>query len=101
MRRIIKNFLRDLGFVNTLEADELLDGLGNQPVELKKNPEDLELLNVIFRSFHTIKRGADFLNIGPLVAVGQSTKSETSDISGRGREFPSQATREEQRQSGA
>ncbi|MGH8550351.1 MAG: chemotaxis protein CheA [Methylococcales bacterium] len=52
-----------------VEAGELLDELGKQLVELEKTPEDFDLLNAIFRSFHTIKGGAGFLSIGPLVAV--------------------------------
>ncbi len=52
-----------------VEAGELLEELGKQLVELETKPEDFELLNAIFRSFHTIKGGAGFLNIGPLVAI--------------------------------
>lgn len=52
-----------------LEAGELLEDLGEQLVELEQAPEDLELLNAIFRSFHTIKGGAGFLNITPMVSI--------------------------------
>lgn len=52
-----------------IEAGELLEELGKQLVELENTPEDLDLLNAIFRSFHTIKGGAGFLNINALVAV--------------------------------
>ena len=52
-----------------IEAGELLEELGEQLVVLEKTPDDLDLLNAIFRSFHTIKGGAGFLNIGPLVAI--------------------------------
>lgn len=52
-----------------LEAGELLEELGEQLVELEQAPEDLELLNAIFRSFHTIKGGAGFLNIIPMVSI--------------------------------
>ncbi|MCI0655407.1 MAG: chemotaxis protein CheA [Methylococcaceae bacterium] len=52
-----------------VEAGELLDELGKQLVELEQTPEDFDLLNAIFRSFHTIKGGAGFLNIVPLVSV--------------------------------
>ncbi len=52
-----------------VEAGEILELLGEQLVELEQSPEDLELLNAIFRGFHTIKGGAGFLALDPLVAV--------------------------------
>ncbi|HHO58718.1 MAG TPA: chemotaxis protein CheA, partial [Thiotrichales bacterium] len=50
-----------------IEAGELFEMLGEQIVELEQNPEDSELLNAIFRAFHTIKGGAGFLKITPMV----------------------------------
>ncbi|MFW5443672.1 MAG: chemotaxis protein CheA [Methylococcaceae bacterium] len=52
-----------------IEAGEILELLGEQLVELEQSPEDLELLNAIFRGFHTIKGGAGFLALDPLVSV--------------------------------
>ncbi|WP_018953899.1 chemotaxis protein CheA [Thioalkalivibrio sulfidiphilus] len=52
-----------------VEAGELLEGLNEQLVELERNPTDRDLLNAVFRSFHTIKGGAGFLNLTHLVAV--------------------------------
>lgn len=52
-----------------LEAGEILELLNEQLVELESNPEDNDLLNAVFRSFHTIKGGAGFLAINPLVDV--------------------------------
>ena len=52
-----------------VEAGELLDGLNEQLVELEQNPDDRELLNAVFRGFHTIKGGAGFLNLHNLVTV--------------------------------
>ncbi len=53
-----------------MEAGEILELLGEeQLVELERSPEDLDLLNAIFRGFHTIKGGAGFLALDPLVAV--------------------------------
>ena len=52
-----------------LEAGELLELLNEQLVELESRPEDNDLLNAVFRSFHTIKGGAGFLSIEPLVDV--------------------------------
>ncbi len=52
-----------------LEAGEILELLNEQLVELESRPEDNELLNAVFRSFHTIKGGAGFLAINPLIDV--------------------------------
>ncbi len=52
-----------------LEAGEILELLGEQLVTLEQSPDDLDLLNAIFRGFHTIKGGAGFLALDPLVGV--------------------------------
>lgn len=52
-----------------VEAGEILELLGEQLVELEQSPEDPELLNAIFRGFHTIKGGAGFLALDPMVTV--------------------------------
>ncbi|MET0105415.1 MAG: chemotaxis protein CheA [Sedimenticola sp.] len=52
-----------------VEAGEILDQLNSQLVELEQNPEDYELLNAVFRGFHTIKGGAGFLSFDALVDV--------------------------------
>lgn len=51
-----------------IEAGEILELLSEQLVALENNPEDTELLNAIFRGFHTVK-GAGFLGLNPMVAV--------------------------------
>jgi len=50
-----------------VEAAEILEGLNEQLVELESQPEDSELLNSIFRGFHTIKGGAGFLSLDAMV----------------------------------
>ncbi len=50
-----------------IEAGEILEQLGEQLVALEQAPQDSDLLNAIFRGFHTVKGGAGFLNITPLV----------------------------------
>ncbi|WP_419147810.1 chemotaxis protein CheW [Pseudoalteromonas 'SMAR'] len=50
-----------------VEAGEILELLSEQLVELENNPEDKELLNAIFRGFHTVKGGAGFLGMTELV----------------------------------
>jgi len=58
-REILADFL--------VEAGEILEVLSEQLVQLEKSPNDYELLNAIFRGFHTIKGGAGFLQLTPLV----------------------------------
>lgn len=50
-----------------IEAGEILELLSEQLVELERSPEDSDLLNAIFRGFHTVKGGAGFLALTPLV----------------------------------
>jgi two-component system chemotaxis sensor kinase CheA len=50
-----------------VEAGEILELLSEQLVELENNPEDNDLLNAIFRGFHTVKGGAGFLSLTELV----------------------------------
>ncbi len=53
MKEIIDDFL--------IEADELIASLDNNCVTLESSPEDLDLLNEIFRAVHTIKGTSSFL----------------------------------------
>lgn len=50
-----------------VEAGEILELLSEQLVELESRPEDKDLLNAIFRGFHTVKGGAGFLALHELV----------------------------------
>ncbi|RMF17733.1 MAG: chemotaxis protein CheA [Gammaproteobacteria bacterium] len=50
-----------------VEAGEILEQLQEQLVELEQNPDDADLLNAIFRGFHTVKGGAGFLQLDNLV----------------------------------
>ncbi|WP_018861334.1 chemotaxis protein CheA [Thioalkalivibrio sp. ALJ3] len=52
-----------------IEAGELLEGLNEQLIDLEQHPDDRDLLNAVFRSFHTIKGGAGFLSLDALVTV--------------------------------
>ncbi|MEX1201208.1 MAG: chemotaxis protein CheA [Methylophaga sp.] len=52
-----------------VEAEEILDGLNEQLVALESQPQDSDLLNSIFRGFHTIKGGAGFLSLDAMVAL--------------------------------
>ncbi len=50
-----------------VEAGEILEQLSEQLVELESRPDDADLLNAIFRVFHTVKGGAGFLQLNELV----------------------------------
>jgi len=52
-----------------VEAGELVQRLGEQLVELESTPGDSELLNAVFRAFHTVKGGAGFLAADPMVLL--------------------------------
>ena len=52
-----------------IEARELLESLGEQLVDLESSPNDMELLNAVFRAFHTVKGGAGFLGLNPMVEL--------------------------------
>ncbi|KZC20750.1 MULTISPECIES: chemotaxis protein CheA [Rhodanobacter] len=52
-----------------VEAGELLQRLGEQLVGLEAAPGDGELLNAVFRAFHTVKGGAGFLALEPMVVL--------------------------------
>ena len=52
-----------------VEAGEILEQLGEQLVSLEQTPTDSDLLNAVFRGFHTIKGGASFISLTALVEV--------------------------------
>lgn len=57
-----------------VEAGEILEKLSEQLVELEQSPDDYDLLNAIFRGFHTVKGGAGFLAIHELVEICHSAE---------------------------
>ncbi len=52
-----------------IEAGEIQETLNEELLDLEQSPDDLDLLNSVFRGFHTIKGGAGFLGMDALVAV--------------------------------
>ena len=50
-----------------VEAGEIIEHLSEQLVELEQRPDDRDLLNAIFRGFHTVKGGAGFLQLNAMV----------------------------------
>ncbi|MCA9281501.1 MAG: chemotaxis protein CheA [Phycisphaeraceae bacterium] len=57
-----------------VEAREHLDAAEAAVLELENNPGDLELINTIFRAFHTIKGVAGFMNFKPIVETAHSAE---------------------------
>jgi two-component system chemotaxis sensor kinase CheA len=51
------------------ESAELMETLGAQLIELERRPQDRELLNAVFRGFHSIKGGAGFFALTPVVEL--------------------------------
>ncbi|MGE8226502.1 MAG: chemotaxis protein CheA [Stenotrophomonas sp.] len=62
-------FADDIAADFILEAQEILDRLGEQLVTLEQAPHDSDQLNAVFRGFHTLKGGAGFLAIHPMVEL--------------------------------
>ncbi len=58
-----------------MEASDLLSDVDSKLVDLEKAPGDKDLLNMIFRGFHTIKGGAGFLNANELVTLCHLTEN--------------------------
>ncbi|HHA2861192.1 chemotaxis protein CheA [Stenotrophomonas maltophilia] len=52
-----------------IEAQEILDRLGEQLVSLEQAPQDAEQLNAVFRGYHTLKGGAGFLGVTAMVEL--------------------------------
>lgn len=61
MQEIFQSFL--------VETKEILEQLDLDLVEIEKRPDDVDLLNQIFRSFHTIKGTSGFLGLEKLQKV--------------------------------
>jgi two-component system chemotaxis sensor kinase CheA len=58
-----------------VEAGEIIELLSEQLVDLEQNPDDSNLLNAIFRGFHTVKGGAGFLQLDALVNCCHSAEN--------------------------
>jgi len=67
MEELLSDFL--------LEAGDMLSEVDSKLMDLEKRPNDSNLLNEIFRGFHTIKGGAGFLNATELVTLCHLTEN--------------------------
>jgi len=63
-----------------VEASEIAARLGEELVSLERAPTDADLLNAVFRGFHTIKGGAGFLNLTPLVELCHALEEQFGEV---------------------
>jgi len=70
-----------------VEAGELYENLNEQLVELERDPHNANLLNSIFRGFHTIKGGAGFIGVTPLVELCHRAENLFDKIRNGEREY--------------
>ncbi len=57
------------------EAQEHIDTIDNRLLTLESNPEDADLLNAVFRVFHTIKGAAGFLALDDMAGLAHTTEN--------------------------
>lgn len=58
-----------------VEALELASNVEEHLLTLERHPDDLEILNAVFRAFHTIKGGAGFVNLPAMVSACHLTEN--------------------------
>jgi two-component system, chemotaxis family, sensor kinase CheA len=58
-----------------VEAIELATNVEEHLLSLERNPDDMQTLNAVFRSFHTIKGGAGFMNLTAMVSACHLTEN--------------------------
>ncbi len=58
-----------------IEGGEILEQLSEQLVQLENEPDNRDLLNAIFRGFHTVKGGAGFLSLTELVHTSHAAEN--------------------------
>lgn len=76
------DFLQDIdllsGFIE--EAFEHLESIEVNVLELEGNPDDSEIINNIFRPFHTIKGVSGFLNLKKIQELAHCTENLLDDV---------------------
>ncbi|HEY8026525.1 MAG TPA: chemotaxis protein CheA, partial [Burkholderiaceae bacterium] len=58
-----------------VEAIDLATNVEEHLLTLERHPDDLNTLNAVFRSFHTIKGGAGFMNLPAMVSACHLTEN--------------------------
>ena len=78
----VPDFLQDKellgGFID--EAFEHLEGIEVNVLELEQSPDDLDIINNIFRPFHTIKGVSGFLNLKTINKLAHATENLLDDV---------------------
>ena len=72
MEELLSDFL--------LEAGEMLSDVDSKLMELEKRPNDSNLLNEVFRGFHTIKGGAGFLGMNAVKTLAHAAEDLLNKI---------------------
>ncbi len=67
MQEILDEFIQ--------EAEEILENLDQELIELENDPTDKDLLNQIFRGMHTLKGGAGFLGLESIINLAHVIES--------------------------
>jgi len=78
----MNEFLNDPAIVGEFiaESREHLESLEPRLLQLEENPEDSELLNSIFRTFHTIKGSSSFLGLIQLTETSHRLETVLDDM---------------------
>ncbi len=78
----LPDFLKDTellgGFIE--EAFEHLESIEANILELEHNPDDKDIINNIFRPFHTIKGVSGFLNLTDINKLAHATENLLDDV---------------------
>jgi len=78
----VPDFLQDkdllAGFIE--EAFEHLESIEVNVLELEQSPDDLDIINNIFRPFHTIKGVSGFLNLKIINRLAHATENLLDDV---------------------
>lgn len=76
-KQAAKNISDDIDLLTDFvsEAQEHIDNIDNKLLSLENNPMDRDLLNAVFRVFHTIKGAAGFLALDDIAKLSHITEN--------------------------
>jgi len=79
---VIPDFVQDIDLINGFvdEAFEHLETIEVNVLALEHNPDDSDLINNIFRPFHTIKGVSGFLNLKSINKLAHTTENLLDDV---------------------
>ncbi|RLE09247.1 hypothetical protein DRJ00_04635, partial [Candidatus Aerophobetes bacterium] len=78
----MNEFLEDPAILGEFisESNEHLESLEPKLLQLEKEPDNLELLNDIFRSFHTIKGASSFLSLTQITKLSHKLENVLDEL---------------------